>query len=54
MFGKNRISFVCIYIQKLRAEIWEVEKVLKTLIKSLENKHLDPFSQLIGRRTNFK
>jgi four helix bundle protein len=33
--GKERI-------QKLRAEIGDVERMLKALIKSLENKHLDP------------
>ena len=52
--GKSRL-------QKLRAEIGDVERMLKALIKSLENKHLDPwilepwdpFSQLIGRRTFF-
>jgi len=33
--GKGRL-------QKLRAEIGDVEKMLKALIKSLENKHLDP------------
>ena len=38
----NSISFVCIYIQKIRAEIGDVERMLKALIKSLENKHLDP------------
>jgi hypothetical protein len=42
MFGKNRISFACIYIQKLRTEIGDVERMLKALIKFLENKHLDP------------
>jgi hypothetical protein len=29
-------------LQKLRAEIGDVERMLKALIKSLENKHLDP------------
>jgi len=33
--GKSRL-------QKLRAEIGDVERMLKALIKSLENKHLDP------------
>lgn len=29
-------------LQKLRAEIGDVERMLKAVIKSLENKHLDP------------
>ena len=29
-------------LQKLRVEIGDVERMLKALIKSLENKHLDP------------
>jgi len=29
-------------LQKLRSEIGDVERMLKALIKSLENKHLDP------------
>jgi len=29
-------------LQNLRAEIGDVERMLKALIKSLENKHLDP------------
>jgi four helix bundle protein len=33
--GKERL-------EKLRAEIGDVERMLKALIKSLENKHLDP------------
>jgi hypothetical protein len=33
--GKERL-------QKLRAEIGAVERILKALIKSLKNKHLDP------------
>jgi hypothetical protein len=52
--GKERL-------QKLRAEIGDLERMLKILIKFLENKHLDPctlesldpFSQLIGRRPHF-
>jgi len=44
---------------KLQSNIGEVERMLKALIKSLENKSLNPrilesltpFSQLIGRRT---
>ena len=50
--GKERL-------QEIRQEIGDVERMLKAMIKSLENKHLnpwildrlDPFSQLIGRRT---
>jgi len=38
-------------LHKLRTEVGDVERMLKALIKSLENKPLDPFSQLIGRRT---
>jgi four helix bundle protein len=33
--GKERL-------EKLRAEIGDIERMLKALIKSLENKHLDP------------
>ena len=33
--GKERL-------QKLRAEIGDVERMLKILIKFLENKHMDP------------
>ena len=33
--GKDRL-------QKLRSEIGDAERMLKALIKSLENKHLDP------------
>jgi hypothetical protein len=29
-------------LQKLRAEIGDVERMLKALIESLENKHSDP------------
>jgi hypothetical protein len=29
-------------LQKLRAEMGDVDRMLKALIKSLENKHLDP------------
>jgi hypothetical protein len=29
-------------LQKLRTEIGDVERMLKALIKSLENKHLNP------------
>jgi len=46
-------------LSELQRDIGEVERMLKSLIKSLENKHLNPrtlesrtpFSQLIGRRT---
>jgi four helix bundle protein len=49
-------------LQKLRTEIGDIARMLKALIKSLENKHLDPgilepldpFSQLIGRRTKIQ
>jgi hypothetical protein len=42
-------------IFELQSDRGEVERMLKALIKSLENKHLnprilDPFFQLIGRR----
>jgi four helix bundle protein len=33
--GKERL-------EKLRTEIGDIERMLKALIKSLENKHLDP------------
>jgi hypothetical protein len=51
--GKERL-------QEIREEIGDVERMMKAMIKSLENKHLNPrlldplapFSQLlIGRRT---
>ena len=29
-------------LQELRADIGDVERMLKAMIKSLENKHLDP------------
>ena len=29
-------------LQELREEIGDVERMLKSMIKSLENKHLDP------------
>jgi len=46
-------------LQELREELGNVEGMLKAMIKSLENKHLNPgildslnpFSQLIGRRS---
>jgi hypothetical protein len=37
-------------LQEIRQEIGDVERMLKGMIKSLKDKHLDPFSQLIGRR----
>ena len=48
-------------LQELREEIGDCERILKTMIKSLEDKHLNPrildslnpFSQLIGRRSKF-
>ena len=46
-------------LQELREELGDVERMLKAMIKSLENKHLNPgildslnpFSQIIGRRS---
>jgi len=43
MFGKNRTKFVCIYIKDTkRFPKGDVERILKAMIKSLENKHLNP------------
>ena len=38
---------------QLNKEIGDLERMLKAMIKSLENKHFNPFSQLIGRKSFF-
>jgi hypothetical protein len=35
-------------LQELRKEIGGVERMLKAMIEPLENKHLNPFSQLLS------
>jgi hypothetical protein len=40
-----------VQLKGIQKDLAEVERMLKALIKSLENKHLNPFLQLNGRRT---
>jgi hypothetical protein len=35
-------------LQELREEVWDVERMLKRMIKSLENKHLNPWPRPIN------
>ena len=36
---------------KVRKEIGDVERILKAMIKSLDNKHLNPFSRFIAKQS---